>query len=157
VNAPPTPQSDAESANIPLPLQHRVTIYRVMVAVVWTLIILTLCWLPSNVMQEVERDSFWSRIHSLDKVVHGGIFVLFSIFWLRVGSSPWRVLWVALGGLVLAVVTEFVQLLPIIGRDATIGDGLSDWIGALIGIALAPALEPLLHRLESRILRKSSS
>ena len=60
-------------------------------------------------MQEVEKDSTWFKIPNLDKVVHWGIFVLFAILWLRVGSSPRRFLWVTLGGLALAVVSELVQ------------------------------------------------
>jgi len=157
VNSPPTPQGDAESAIFPVVIEHRVTTYRGMIAVLWTLVILTLCWLPSSVLQEVEKDSSWFQIPNLDKLVHWGIFLLFSLLWLRVGSSRWRFLWVALAGLVLAVVTEVVQLLPIIGRDGNIGDAVTDCIGVLIGLALAPALEPLLHRMESRILQKSSS
>ena len=44
-----------------------------------------------------------------------------------------------------------------IGRDATLGDGVTDFIGVLIGMALAPVFAPLLLRVESRILRRSSS
>ncbi len=157
MNPPPTPQSDAGSAKIPLPLEHRVRIFRLRVAVLWTLVILTLCWLPRSIVEEVEKDSSWFEIPNFDKVVHWGIFMLFSILWLRVGTSPWRFLWLALGGLALAVVSEVVQSLPIIGRDATIGDAVTDCIGLFIGIAMARALEPLLRRVESRILRTSSS
>jgi hypothetical protein len=157
VNPPPTHQTDAESTNIPRPLEHRVTIYRVTAAVLWTLIILTLCWLPQYVVQEVEKDSSWFQVPNLDKLVHWGIFFLFAILWLRVGTTPWRFLWVALGGVVLAVVSELVQSLPIIRRDASIGDGVTDCIGLLLGLALAPVLEPLLRWVESRILRTSAS
>ena len=157
MNPHPTHQCDAESAKIPLPLEHRLKIYRVMAAVLWTLIILTLCWLPRSVVQEVEKDSSWFEIPNFDKLVHWGIFMLFSILWLRVGSTSWRFLWVGVGGLALAIVTEVVQLIPSIGRDASIGDGVTDCIGVLLGIALARVLEPMLRRVESRILPKSSS
>ena len=116
------------------------TIYRVTAAVLWTLIILTLCWLPKYVVQEVEKDSSWFQIPNFDKLVHWEIFLLFAILWLRVGKTPRRFLWVALAGLVLTVVSELVQSLPIIGRDATIGDGVTDCIGLLLGLALAPVL-----------------
>jgi uncharacterized protein (DUF486 family) len=154
---PPTPQADAESARIPVPLEHRMTTYRAIIAVLWTLAILTLCWLPGDVVRVVEKDSSWFQIPNLDKLVHWGIFVLFALLWLRVGTSRWRFLWVGLGGLVMAVVTEVVQTIPIIGRDGSLDDGVTDCIGVLIGFALAPALEPLLRRVESRIFRRSSS
>jgi hypothetical protein len=154
---PPTPQADAESARIPVPLEHRMTTYRAIIAVLWTLVILTLCWLPLNVVKEVEKDSSWFQIPNLDKVVHWGIFLLFTLLWLRVVSTRWRFLWVALAGLALAVVTEVVQMLPIIGRDGSIGDGVTDFIGVLLGLALAPALEPMIRRVESWIFRRSSS
>jgi len=157
VNSPPTHQSDAGSANFPPPREHRVTISRVMAAVLWTLIILTLCWLPKTVVQEVEKDSSWFQIPNFDKLVHWGIFLLFAVLWLRVGATPWRFLWVALGGLVLAIVSEVVQTIPIIGRDATIGDGVTDCIGLVLGLALAPVLEPPLRWVESRVLRIPSS
>ena len=127
------------------------------IAVLWTLVILTLCWLPGDIMQGVEKDSSLFEIPNLDKVVHWGIFLLFGLFWLRVGSSRWRFLWVALAGLVLAVVSEVVQSLPIIGRDGSVADGVTDLIGVLLGLALAPVLEPMLQRVESFFLRKWSS
>ena len=157
MNPPRRPRAMPNRRTSRWPLEHRVTNYRVIVAVLWTLIILTLCWLPSNVVQEVEKDSSWFQIPNFDKLVHWGIFLLFSILWLRVGTTPWRFLWVALGGLVLAVVSELVQLLPIIGRDATIGDGVTDCIGLLLGLALAPVLEPLLRRWSPESYASSSS
>lgn len=135
MNPPPTPQDDAGSSKTPMAIDRRVTTVRVIVAVLWTLVILTLCWLPRAVVQEVEKDNSLFQIPNFDKLVHWGIFLLFSLFWLRVGSSRWRFLWVALAGLVLAVVTEGVQLLPAIGRDASLGDGVTDFIGVMLGLA----------------------
>jgi len=112
-------------------------------ALVWTLLIMVLCWMPKNLVRQVEGESSWFEIPNLDKLVHCGIFVIFSILWLRVQSLRRRFGRVAFGGVVLAVVTELVQQLPIVGRDASVADALTDVIGVLIGIAIAPLLEPL--------------
>jgi len=124
-------------------------------ALVWTLVIMVLCWLPRNLVQQVEGESSWFKIPNLDKVVHCGIFVIFSILWLRVGSVRRRFGRVALGGFVLAVVTELVQQLPVVGRDASVADALTDVIGVLIGIAIASRVEPLARFLEARLLRET--
>jgi len=126
-------------------------------AVVWTLVIMALCWLPGDFVREVEGGSRWFELPNLDKCVHGGIFVIFAILWARVWSSPRRFAWVALGGFVLAAVTELVQLLPIVGRDGEIGDGLTDAAGVVIGIAVAPLVEPLARFVESCLFRETTA
>ena len=101
--------------------------------------------------------SSWFEIPDLDKVVHCAIFVIFAILWARVWSSRRRFAWVALGGFVLAVVTELVQLLPVVGRDGEIGDVLTDAAGVLIGIAIAPLVEPLARFLECRVFPEATA
>ena len=64
---------------------------------------------------------------------------------------------IVLMGLGLAALTEFVQLLPFIGRDAGIGDAATDFLGVVLGLALAPLLEPSLLRIENRLFGKSSA
>ena len=58
---------------------------------------------------------------------------------------------VGLMGIGLAALTEFVQLLPAIGREASVADGATDLLGCAIGLALAPWLEPLLRSIETRL------
>ncbi len=157
MNPPPTAESHAGSTIGPPTLERRLTNYRAMLAVFWTLVILMLCWLPKEVLREVEDDSSWFQIPNFDKVVHWGIFLLFTMLWLPVWSSRWRFLWVGLAGLVLAVVSEAGQAMPIVGRDASVADAVTDVIGVLLGLVLAPAIEPLVQRVESLILRKSTS
>jgi hypothetical protein len=128
---------------------------RLAMAVLWTLVILILCWMPGDWVQEVEGGSPWFQIPDLDKVIHWGIFVAFTVLWLRTSTSRWRYLWVALAGLAVAVVTEVVQELPAIGRDGEVGDAITDLIGVAIGLGLARWIEPLNARLESLILRIS--
>jgi uncharacterized membrane protein YccC len=123
----------------------------------WTLVILALCWIPYEWVQSVENGSSWFEIPNLDKVIHWGIFAIFSVLWLRLGSSRWRYAWVGLGGLALAVISEMGQNLPVIGRDGDVGDAITDLIGISIGLAIAPWIEPLLRSLESRIFGDPNS
>jgi VanZ family protein len=132
-------------------------ISRVAIAVLWTCVIMLLCWLPKHVVLEVEGDAPWFRIPHFDKVVHAGIFVVFSVFWVRVGSTSARFAWVLLGGLALAVLTELVQNLPVIGREASFADGLADCAATIVGISVAPLVEPLLRSCEARLFRESSA
>jgi len=129
--------------------------HRLVMALVWTLLIMVLCWLPRNLVRRVEGESSWFQIPNLDKLVHCGLFVVFSILWLRVRWFRRRFGWVALGGFVLAVVTELVQQLPVVGRDASVADALTDVIGVLIGIAISSRVEPLARFVEARLLRET--
>jgi len=126
-------------------------------AVVWTLLIMVLCWLPRSLVLEVEGESSWFKLPHLDKVVHCGIFVIFSILWLRVRSFRRPFGLVALSGFALAVLTEIVQGLPIVGRDTSVADMVTDAIGVLIGIAVAPLIEPLARFLEARLFRLTTA
>lgn len=126
---------------------------RIAMAALWTLAILVMCWMPGRWVQEIEGDSPWFQIPDLDKVVHWGIFVLFTVLWLRAGASRSRYAWVALAGLALAALTEIVQYLVPIGRDGEIGDAITDLIGVAIGLVIAPWIEPLLRRAESLLIR----
>ncbi len=121
-------------------------------AVIWILVILGLCWTPKFVVRRVENDSFF-RLPSLDKLVHGVIFVVLAILWMRVGSS-WRAIGaIILGGFALGIISELGQLMPFVRRDANLYDMLTDFAGVLIGIAAAPLVEPWLARLERRLIR----
>jgi drug/metabolite transporter superfamily protein YnfA len=123
---------------------------RMAAAVIWTLIILGLCWTPGFVMHKVEHGSFF-RLPNLDKVAHGGIFVIFTILWLRVAPSK-RTTWkLIVAGFALAIVSELGQLMPFVSRDANLFDMITDCAGVLIGIAAAPLVEPLITRLERRL------
>jgi hypothetical protein len=130
---------------------------RIAMAALWTLVICFLCWMPGRWVQEVGKGSPWFEIPDLDKVVHWGIFVLFTVLWLRTSTSRWRYAWVALGGLAMASITELVQLIPAVGRDAEVADGITDLIGVAIGLGVARWIEPLLRRAESLLFLGKSS
>jgi hypothetical protein len=133
-------------------------IFRLVAAVLWTLAILTVCWLPGELVQEVEGESPLFKIPHLDKLIHWGIFAGFALLWLRLGESRRRYAGVILAGVGLAALTEVVQaLVPPIHRDGEIGDFLTDSLGVITGIAVAHWVEPLLRRVEGRILPGSRS
>jgi hypothetical protein len=120
-------------------------------AVGWTLIILALCWMPGGWVQGIEGDKPWFQLPNFDKVVHWGIFVVFAILWLRAITSKRRYTWVALGGAALTAISELVQELPAIGRDATVGDAVGDMIGVAVGLWIARWIEPWMDGAEARL------
>jgi hypothetical protein len=125
-------------------------------AVIWTLTIMALCWLPGVWIQKVEHGSPWFQLPDLDKAVHGGIFTVFSVLWLRATSCPGRYILVGAAGVALGALTEIVQNIPIIGRDAEVNDAIVDIVGVLVGLAVAPLVEPLLRSIETRVFRQPS-
>jgi hypothetical protein len=150
-----TTQDAAESAAPPVPAAAPIAamIVRYTLATLWTLVIMVLCWTPRYIVEEVEESSPWFEIPNLDKVIHWGIFVVFAVLWLRVGNSRWKYAWVALGGLALTILTEVVQMIPAINRNAGLDDAITDMIGVGLGLAIARWIEPLLVWIESRLLR----
>lgn len=130
------------------------TIRRTM-AVLWTFVILTLCWMPRGMVNRLEQETSWFETRHFDKFVHAAIFTVFSILWIRASTSTRRRLWTAVAAAVLAVVTEVVQELGFIGRDGNIPDALTDLAGALAGLALAGLVGPLIDRIEFRVFRKA--
>jgi VanZ family protein len=137
--------------------QARLRGFRLATAILWTIVIMVLCWLPRGAIHRLEYESTWFKLPNFDKVVHAGIFVVFSLLWVRVWSSPRQRLWAIVGGFGLAVLTELGQLVPSVGRDASFADGLTDCAGVLLGIAVAPLLEPLARRIETSIFRKAGN
>jgi hypothetical protein len=126
-------------------------------AVAWTLVIMVLCWLPGPMVRDLEGDSAWFKIPNLDKVVHAGIFIGFSILWARLGTSRRRLVWIAVGGFGLAVLTEVVQKLAVVGRDGRVDDAILDVAGILVGIVAIPFVEPVFRLIESRFFGETAS
>ncbi len=149
---PPGSLPGAAAPQSAVPRRVSLHALRVAAAVIWTLVILVLCWTPRFVMHKVEYESFF-RLPSLDKLVHGVIFIVLAILWLRVASSRRAICTIILGGFALGIISELGQLMPFVQRDANLYDMLTDWAGLLIGAAAAPLLEPWLTRLERRLVR----
>ena len=110
-----------------------------MVAVVWTLVIVAICWMPESRLPKSSQGRGWwflSLPHH-DKLVHAGMFVGFGLAWgmaLRRGDATTR-LGILAGGLALALLTELGQ--PFFDRDAEWLDGVCDLLGTLLGVSLA--------------------
>ena len=155
MDAVPTTPSADDAKRQPQAASTGLGRLRLTMAILWTVVIMMLCWLPGSMVHELEGGSLWFKIPDLDKIVHAGIFVVFSVLWARALTSRRRFAWVALGGFALAVVTELVQMLPIVGRDGEISDALTDFGGVLAGMVLAPLVEPVARFIESLIFRKA--
>ncbi len=136
------------------PRRDRLYALRVAAAVIWIVVILALCWTPEFVVRRVEHESFF-KVPSFDKLVHGVIFVVLAILWLRVGSSRRAIGFIILGGFALGIISELGQMMPFVRRNANLYDMLTDFAGVLLGIAAAPLVEPLLARLERWLIRDS--
>src|SRR6516165_4220997 len=96
---------------------------RLLSAVLWTVIILILCWTPQIYLPVDEGLDSWKIRLQLDKVVHVGIFAVFSVLWLRaLPAGKKTFLWVGVAGLALAALTEVVQNVPIIQREGEVED-----------------------------------
>ena len=106
-------------------------------AVIWTVLILLLCWIPASYVQEIEGKSPWFQIPDLDKVIHAGIFVVLAVLWRRLTSSRRAIVAVVLGCFALGALTELGQLLPIVRRNAELYDLVTDCIGVIVGVAIA--------------------
>jgi VanZ family protein len=117
------------------------------------MLILVLCWLPRIIVEEIESGSSWFQIPDLDKTIHAGLFVILAILWVRVVPSR-RAIWaVVLGGFALGALTELGQLVPYVNRNAELYDLITDCVGVVIGVAIAPFCEPLLRSIERRLVR----
>lgn len=120
---------------------------RLISAVLWTLLILILCWTPEPYLPVNEDPNSWKILLHLDKVVHLGIFAVFAVLWLRaLPRSRKTFCFIALAGLVLAGVTEAVQNLPIIQREGEFQDAVADFAGILLGFPLLWWFESLLKK-----------
>ena len=122
---------------------------RAVVAVLWTIVILVLCWTPQTLLQTLlpvnERTESLTQMLHLDKFVHVGIFTVFTVLWLRTRpAGKTRYLWILLAGTALAAITEVVQNLPIINREGGFEDAMADFAGVLFGF-------PLFHWIEQNL------
>ena len=145
------------TADVEAAVPDRLRKTRLALAVAWTLTICVLCWTPREVMRHVEEDSDWFRLPNFDKVVHCGLFVAFAVLWARAGTGRRKLVGVAIAGIALAIATELGQELPTIGRDATIGDALTDLLGLAIGLGLASRIEPMFRWAERLVFGARSA
>jgi hypothetical protein len=154
VESEPTSPIVANAARKPASTADLSYCRRVM-AILWTVVIMALCWLPRTIVKVVEDESSWFKVPNLDKVIHFSIFVLFSILWTRVRSSRRAYVWIMLGGIALGVITEIGQSVPIVNREPNFGDFAADVVAVALGLVLAARVEPLFQALEARLFRRT--
>jgi VanZ family protein len=99
----------------------------------WTLVIMGLCWIPASLL--VESGGAEERILGipLDKVIHFSIFLGFAILWHLAKTESRHSMRIVVGGIVLAILTEVVQGLPMIARQSDVDDAVFDIAGVLVG------------------------
>ena len=104
-------------------------------AMAWTLLILGICWIPSNRLPipESPDSSIWKlKVPHADKIIHFGVFAIYTILWFRTNPSPRFRRSVVIFGLLLAVISEIGQSHPWVRRDPDILDIAADVAGVLI-------------------------
>lgn len=106
-------------------------------ALFWTFLIMAVCWLPLPMFPMGTGGEHPRAFPHLDKVVHASIFAVFGLLWLGAIPGRHRFLVVMAAGMALAVITEFGQSLPIVGRDGDVSDGVCDVIGVFLAYPLA--------------------
>ncbi len=109
---------------------------RTLVALAWTTVVLLLCLLPAGWVPEHRSTTAMFHIPHLDKVVHFGLFGVLGGLWMRTSRVRDLSLGVLVLGLVLAVLTELIQGLPVISRDSDLLDAIADVAGVIAGVAL---------------------
>ncbi len=110
-----------------------------LLAIAWTALILILCWTPPRHLPLSETGPSFLQLAVADKVIHAGIFAVFAVLWRSATSSASAPI-IAVSGLALAVITELGQATPMVGRDASFGDGIADTAGVAIGLIVAARL-----------------
>ncbi|MGC8640678.1 MAG: VanZ family protein [Isosphaeraceae bacterium] len=124
---------------------------RLISAVLWTVIILMLCWTPDVYLPVDEDPNSWKIMLHVDKIVHLGIFAVFTVLWLRALPATWK--WsvaLVLAGLALAAITEVVQNVPLIHREGEVQDAAADFAGVLLGFPLCWWIESVLKKWRAR-------
>ena len=108
--------------------------YRTALAVIWTALLLTACWLPSHRLPDGEIPRSFSHVPHADKIVHAGLFGVFVVAWMRALTAGRRRTGIALAGIALAITTELVQGIPAIHRDPSVLDAMADAVGIAAGL-----------------------
>ncbi|WP_406695297.1 VanZ family protein [Singulisphaera sp. Ch08] len=108
---------------------------RMIAAFVWTSLLLVACWIPAGWLR-VNESQVHVGISHIDKLVHGILFAGFGFLWIQAARSRKELIWVPVAGVILAVLTEFGQGLPIVGRDTDALDGLADIVGLVVGLVV---------------------
>ncbi len=106
-------------------------------ALLWAGVILWLCLIPGSALPKWN----WFSLLDLDKLVHAGMFFVFSLLLaqaFRTHGSPARyLLWGVLISAAYGVGTEVLQGLEALGRRTDPGDMIANTVGAIFAAVYA--------------------
>ena len=132
----------SDKMNEPLPVKRAYKKRARSLAILWTLLIFFLCFIPSREIPDV-------NLPLADKWVHFVLFGIFSFLWLlSLNAVRFRdLLVVLLSSIVFGWAVELLQgALTFLGRSQDNMDTLADSIGGLLGVTIFY----IYHRLKSR-------
>ena len=110
---------------------------RILPALAWTVLVLVLCWIPGRWLGHEAPGG------QSDKLAHAGMFAVFSWLWAWAVAPSMRTARILGAGLLLALVTEVGQAVPLIDRDADPLDALADSIGVGVGLGVFRRWRPV--------------
>ena len=109
-----------------------------LLAIIWTIVILLLTGLPGNSFPKVSK---WMDVLQPDKFVHLGMFFPFVLLWqsyffYKNMSATKSIVIVGVFGILYAILTEVLQHYVFIGRNANYPDAIADVIGVILGLII---------------------
>ena len=95
-------------------------------AIGWTLAILAACSLPGDELPKLTLDLF-----EPDKIAHFILFFIFGWLWLEAvpRTQKYRMLWIAIAGILYAILTEIYQGILPLGRTPDPMDSVANLLG----------------------------
>jgi VanZ family protein len=110
--------------------------FSVIAALAWTLFIICVLLLPASDLPEFS----FSRIKGFDKLIHFTIFAVAGFLWAKaLNDTDYKkniLILSLLLGLVISLMTEWMQSLDLIGRSFELLDLISNIIGVIFGLTI---------------------
>lgn len=110
--------------------------FSVIAALTWTLIIICALVMPAGDLPELS----FSRIKGFDKLIHFTIFAIAGFLWSKalndVGYKNNVLTLSLLIGLVISLITEWMQSLDFIGRRFEVLDLVANTVGLMFGLVI---------------------
>lgn len=127
-------------------------------AILWTAAIMAICWVPLSLLgSDDDPGHGLFDIPYFDKVVHFGVFVVFAVLWHLATSGKRRSIQIVAWGTGLAILTEVVQQLPLVGRQSDLDDVACDVAGLLLGTLIMRRLAASTSRRQAVALAETSA
>lgn len=108
------------------------------IAWLWSLLIIILCSIPAKSIPDAPIAGF-------DKIVHVGLFVIWSILWLL--ATQGKIIQIIVLGVIFGIGIEIYQQLMPLHRTFDWWDALADAVGILLGYLIKKILDRYLQRL----------